>query len=283
MSRIERSYQRQANDELHESLPSRFTNPKSIDNWRHTRMLELARPLLHEFPGSTWMTVGDGRYGSDAAYLHAHGAKVLATSLTDHGLRHSKEQGFIPAYQVENAEALSLPDDSYDFVLCKEAYHHFPRPPVALYEMLRVARQAVVLIEPIDEPRLLDALKGAAKRLLRGELDQAFEPSGNYLYRIDLREMQKLLTAAGYEVMAYRLLNDFYHRAFETCSSRRLSGGLIVTRLGILTQDALSAVRLLGHALGCLVLFKAAPASGTRAVLQRGRFRVVELPKNPFA
>lgn len=41
-----------------------------------------------------------------------------------------------------------LQDDAFDYVLCKDSYHHMPRPMIALYQMLRVARRAVVLIEP---------------------------------------------------------------------------------------------------------------------------------------
>jgi ubiquinone/menaquinone biosynthesis C-methylase UbiE len=161
-------------------LPSRYTRPNSVDNWRHTRMLALTRPLWQAMPGSEWMTVGDGRYGSDAGYLHSQGVKVIATSLTDDRLRYAHEQGYISAFQGENAEHISLADDAVDFVLCKEAYHHFPRPPIALYEMLRVARQAVVLIEPLDNPRVLDGMKRLAKRVLRGDREMQFEPSGNF-------------------------------------------------------------------------------------------------------
>lgn len=173
------------------ALPSRYTAPDSVDNWRHTRMLNSTRPLVATYPKATWVTVGDGRYGSDAAYLHSRGAAVTATTLTDERLRIAHERGFIPAYQAENAERMSFPDESVDFVLCKEAYHHFPRPPVALYEMLRVARRAVVLIEPIDNPRLLDAAKRLVKRLIRGDRETQFEPSGNFLYRLSLHEMEK--------------------------------------------------------------------------------------------
>ena len=56
----------------------------------------------------------------------------------------------IKNYKIENAENLSFEDKTIDFILCKESYHHFPRPMVALYEMLRVARNGVLLIEPND-------------------------------------------------------------------------------------------------------------------------------------
>jgi SAM-dependent methyltransferase len=48
-------------------------------------------------------------------------------------------------FQKENAEQLSFEDESFDFVLCKEAYHHFPRPMIALYEMIRRRCRLIVL------------------------------------------------------------------------------------------------------------------------------------------
>ena len=144
MKSVEESYRLQAAAEDEMGMPSRYTAPASVDNWRHTRMLESALPLIAAHPGSSWITVGDGRYGSDAGFLHGRGVAVTATTLTDERLRVAFERGLIPAYRAENAEKLSYSDDAIDFVLCKEAYHHFPRPPVALYEMLREIGRAHV-------------------------------------------------------------------------------------------------------------------------------------------
>ncbi len=50
------------------------------------------------------------------------------------------ELGFIGEYSAQNAESLSFASNSFDYVFCKDAMHHCPRPVIALYEMLRVAR-----------------------------------------------------------------------------------------------------------------------------------------------
>jgi ubiquinone/menaquinone biosynthesis C-methylase UbiE len=47
-----------------------------------------------------------------------------------------------------NAEALDLPDNSYDVVLVQDGLHELRRPVLGLTEMLRVARRAVAVIEP---------------------------------------------------------------------------------------------------------------------------------------
>jgi len=282
MKVIQESYRLQAISEEGMELPSRFTAPASIDNWRHTRMLDSTAPLTATYPDGTWITVGDGRYGSDAAYLHDHGVAVTATTLTDERLRVAFERGFIPAYRAENAERMSFADESADFVLCKESYHHFPRPPVALYEMLRVARRGVVLIEPLDDPRLLDNLKRLVKRLVRGDTELQFEPSGNFLYRLNIHEMEKLMTAMGGLCIAFKGINDFYHPRFAASDSTRLNLGTVATRLGIGLQNALSACGLLGSGLACVVVFRGEPEARCENALRRAGFRIIHLPRNPY-
>ncbi|MFC4471060.1 class I SAM-dependent methyltransferase [Streptomyces xiangluensis] len=50
-----------------------------------------------------------------------------------------------------NAENMAeIPDSSYDVVLVQDGLHHLPRPVLGFTEMLRVARRAVVVIEPHD-------------------------------------------------------------------------------------------------------------------------------------
>jgi len=279
---VEQSYAMQAASEQEMKLPASYRAPESIDAWRHRRMLALVDPLCRALPDSTWMTVGDGRYGSDAAYLQARGVRVRATSLTDEKLQQAHAMGHIADFAAENAERISSADGSFDFVLCKEAYHHFPRPPIALYEMLRVCRIGAVLIEPIDNPRLLDGFKSLVKRILRGNVDQQFEPSGNFIYRPSVREMRKLMLAFGGELLAWRGINDFYHA--RLINHRHAPGSLptLATQAGIAVQDALCGLRLLGYGLACVVIFKAGAPEPVRAALRAAGFAVEVLPRNPY-
>ena len=57
MKEIEQSYLRQVESEQQMKLPHRYTRPESIDNWRHTRMLDLTRPIWQSFPEGRWITV----------------------------------------------------------------------------------------------------------------------------------------------------------------------------------------------------------------------------------
>ncbi len=139
----------------------------------HERTIRRLLPLLNHFPGAEWLTVGDDSWGRDAYFLRKNGATALASGLSRELADIAIHAGHTSEFAVENAEALSSPNESFDFVLCKHAFHHFPRPFVAFHEMLRVARKGIVLIEPAES--------GA----------NHYEPAGNYLYRVCVREIEK--------------------------------------------------------------------------------------------
>jgi SAM-dependent methyltransferase len=279
------SYGRHAEHERqHDDLPSVYRHPNSVDAWRHIRMLETVLPLVRAFPQSTWLTIGDGRYGSDAFVLHTRGADVTASSLSDATLAIAHQRGYIHQYRIENAEFLSRPDGSYDFILCKESYHHFPRPAIAFYEMLRVARRAVVLIEPIEgRPRPFDWGKQLFKRLIRGDQSFAFETTGNFLYRVSVREIEKMLTALGNPCIAVKRFNDFFHPRLACQTNQGLSLGRLGTRAGILAQDCFCRVRLLNYGLATIIGFKMDPGTEVSQALKHLGFKFSRLPRNPYA
>jgi SAM-dependent methyltransferase len=144
---LKNSYQKHAEASL--GVSTMIRKPESIDAWLHTRMIDMVDPLVFHQISASYITVGDGRYGGDAFYLMSKGPKeVIASDLDSGSLKKAKELGFISSYAEENAETFSFQDNSFDYVFCKQTYHHFPRPPVAFYEMLRIARRGVILLEP---------------------------------------------------------------------------------------------------------------------------------------
>lgn len=233
MSFIEESYARQTDhfaikdSEIHERFEL-----DSIDTWRHGRMYDCIIPLIDE--SQSWVTIGDGRYGSDAYFLQKRGVgKVLPTDLSETLLKIGKKKGIISEYRIENAEKLSFKDNSFDWAFCKEAYHHFPRPMIALYEMLRVAREGIVLIEPNDgviesrhEANLFRgweifkrSMINSIKRSLGKPLFYPFggyEEAGNFIYTISKREMEKVALGIDLPWVAFKGLNDNYEKGYET-------------------------------------------------------------------
>ena len=136
-------------DEKKINHSKKWLKKNTLDYWRHKRMLNKLNPFLKK--GEKWLTLGDGRYGTEANYLISKGIDAMATDYSDKLLKIGKEIGFIDKYQKENAESLTFDDNEFDYVLIKEAFHHFPRPWIALYEAFRVCKKGVILIEPNDQ------------------------------------------------------------------------------------------------------------------------------------
>lgn len=168
----------------------------------------------------------------------------MATDISEALLAAAREKGLITEYAVENAERLSFADNSFDYVFCKEALHHFPRPYVALYEMIRVARKAVFIIKPNDTYDVVPPVKQEAPRLgrktrivaglrllLRGVPPEVqvgeekrppivynpadWETSGNYVYAISRREIEKIALGLNLSQTIVKGLNDHYVKGCE--------------------------------------------------------------------
>jgi ubiquinone/menaquinone biosynthesis C-methylase UbiE len=270
---------------IQQGLPSILGQPRSVDAWRQRRMYDLLQPIVASGIENRWLTVGDS--GGDAAALAAAGipsGQIVASSLCVAQLERLKASGFLSGIEVRtvNAENIDSPANEFDFVLAKEVYHHFPRPSIGLYEMLRVARQAVVLIEPIDfVGRPLDVLRAIVKSALRRTLVRGeFEYYGNYTYRLSLRESTKLMTAMAYTDMYVLLFNDFSNNAGAELTSNRYQMG--THRLALWIQDLLATVHLMSWGKAVLVLAKQSLPTALKQRLEAAGFRRFVLPKNPY-
>jgi ubiquinone/menaquinone biosynthesis C-methylase UbiE len=262
----------------------------TVGAWRHQRFFSAVDPFIQDNPYATWLTVGDGGYGIDAHYIESKGASVIASDISTHLLEQAHEAGYISEYARENAEAISLPDNSIDYLFCKHACHHFPRPYIAIHEMLRVARKAVILEEPAD-PYVcrrwtqlpLTHLRRLVNRLVasrNGKHD--YEPVGNYLYKFSEREFEKLALGMGLTTVAFRGINDFYHPALARATITPCSVKGLLEKLLVGAQDGLMYAGLLQPVVLVATLFKSAPTAELRKALRQGRYAIVDLPGNPY-
>lgn len=263
----------------------------NLGNWRHARIRAPLKAIVANDPSASWLTIGDGRYGTDAHHLISLGAKsVHCTDISDTLLKIGHEIGFIHSYSAENAEALSFPDNAFDYVYCKESFHHLPRPYLALGEMFRVARKAVILTEPRD--RVIDrAPLSFAYRLLKALLGKNqqqhdFEPVGNYTYAVSEREIEKFLLGLHHTEVAFIGCNDAYLPGVEfssLTSSRPADRQLrfkIKGRIRVL--DVLTRIGLMKSTLLTAALFKAAPAARLAGEMARQGWKLKQLPRNPY-
>lgn len=276
-----------------------WTNKDTVDYWRHKRMYDTLLPILTNYPNASWLTVGDGKYGTDANYLLGFTPNVLATDIAEDCLKMAKESGFIPNYKIENAEKLSFEDNTFDFALVKEAYHHFPRPSIALYEMLRVSKKGIVLIEPNDPnaqiPQkfsvrqsffwFIQSIKNKIKKLLGRESYYSmgnYEPVGNFVYSISEREIEKVALGLNYDLVAFKGINDDYIEGVEY-ELLKDHGPKYQTLLNTIQNEdkkVKEGKRIYG--IITAIIFKEMPDESCMKSLMDAGYSVTKLSKNPY-
>lgn len=262
----------------------------TIDAWRHKRMYRLLDPLLIAYPKAIWLTVGDGRYGKDAHYIRDKGLKVLASDISDVLLKEGKEIGYIDDYSKQNAEDLTFSDEEFDFVFCKESYHHFPRPMIALYEMLRVVKKGVILIEPVDQYILstfIEALYrntiGLLKILLgKKYVSNHYEEVGNYIYTISKREIEKVALGMNLRAIAFKGINDYYLEGVEYQKALPDNKLFKLVKRRIFLRNLLTVTGLRPWYYSSFIIFKENSTLESISNLKECGYKIVTLLKNPY-
>jgi len=282
-------------DPERKAVAASWLRDDTVDAWRHRRMRETLLPLIKADQLATCLTVGDGRYGTDAHFFLEQGIDCHASDMTSRLLGIAHNSGYIREYSLQNAESLTFKDGTFDYVYCKESFHHFPRPWLAVYEMFRVARKAVILLEPADNtcfpPRACARmLKDLGRRLIgrtsRNDERHDFEPVGNYIYSLSLSECEKFLLGMHYRWIASIGLNDYYEEGVEFCP---LSGGSSVQRAlkervqrEIDRRDKRCQKGLSPYSLLSAILFKTEPSEQVVAGLGASGWLTRQLPANPY-
>jgi SAM-dependent methyltransferase len=192
--------------ELHQRLYHSWFSDNTVNHWRHVRFLEGVLGVLQARPAS-WLLVGDGG-GHDSWILINEGySNILSTDIGVETLKICLDEGKIQKFDKVNAERMQYGDDAFEFILCKDALHHMRRPYQAVYEMLRVASRAVVVIEPqdpyIDPPTV------------SGPAQQTWERVGNYVYGFSVREFQKVAYGLNLPGFAVKNICDLYIEGCE--------------------------------------------------------------------
>ncbi|MCK9156866.1 MAG: class I SAM-dependent methyltransferase [Paludibacteraceae bacterium] len=304
---LEHSYNNQSkifsgDSDYEKRLTASWFDETTADYWRHNRMYEAVDCLQHDTSAS-WVTVGDGRWGLDSIRIKKRGFQnVLPTDICETLLLESKQKGLIDDYSVENAEKLSFANESFDYVFCKESFHHFPRPYMALYEMLRVASKAVFLAEPNDDPvPSTISAKNFIKYKVRSFLSRyrigtepkfwgkpyyyqgGYEESGNFVYSISRHEVEKVCQGMNYPQLVVKGINDSYIEGCEFESADVNKSDMFRTiQKDISEQDKRCQQGKSIYSMVLLGLFKTKMDDQTRNMFVNHGFEVIDLPKNPY-
>jgi hypothetical protein len=253
--------------------------------------LELLTPFLDS--QKTWLTVGDYS-GLEANYLLQRNQTVTASDLSDALLKVAQADGLIKAYSKQNVEQLTYSDRSFNYVICKEAFHHFPRAYLGLYEMLRVSIDAAILVtEPIDilsKMSLLLLVKNVCDRIDPLLINKfwknrfSWESVGNYVFKVSEREIEKIAMGIGLPCIAFK--------RYEHYKSHETKEGLFAIpfnqklyrkiKLKLAIRSFISSLGILPYSSLCCVLFKEQPDEKVRQGLQDRGFLLLPLPKNPY-
>lgn len=268
-----------------------FENP-TTDLWRHKRMLSVTNPFLKVHKQAKWLTLGDGRFGTSAIYINKHGSTALATDIDTTLLEMAAQNNMLKDYAFANAEKLPFEDNQFDYSYCKQAYHHFPRPILAVYEMIRVSKQAIIYTEPHDfSPPpivrgIIQKIKHGLKKLTGAEIlhhdTGNFEPIGNYVYTISVREFEKIAQGLSLPCIAFKLFHDAYIPGVETETHsetatlfKKIKSEIRInkfkTLLGINNPNNIQ-----------MIVFKKSPEDSILKELKQDGFTIIMFPKNPY-
>ena len=112
-------------------------------------------PLLVPFAesrGKRVLEIGTGN-GAEAVMFAQNGADYTGVDLTEAALeatrKHFSVMGLTGKFQRENAEQLSFPDASFDWVFSHGVLHHTPNTQTAIHEVYRVLKpggRAIIML-----------------------------------------------------------------------------------------------------------------------------------------
>jgi ubiquinone/menaquinone biosynthesis C-methylase UbiE len=119
------------------------------DRRLHRALKELAKRGRLDVANQSVLLVCGG-VGGEGTFLANQGfVDVTVSDLSEKAMELCRRFDGRLKTRVLNAEEMSeVEDGSYDLVVVQDGLHHLPRPMLGFTEMLRVARTAVVVIEP---------------------------------------------------------------------------------------------------------------------------------------
>ncbi|WP_256002541.1 class I SAM-dependent methyltransferase [Pedobacter deserti] len=278
-----------------ESKRAYLTKRKPLDSpdlatWLQQLFFDCLDPLLKS-GRSEWLTIGDP-YGFDAEYILKKGSNAIASDLNTDMLSVAFNEGIIKEYRSENAEQLSLADQEVDYVLCKESYHHFPRPYAAMYEMMRVSRKGIVIIEPQDPvskmPLLLfvvNTMGAISDKLVRKFWKNRFsyEPVGNFVYKVSEREFEKFAAGLDLPMVAFKRFNpNFYFKGADDVPTAMGNSKFRKVYWKKSLLDMLVKLRMIPSQVLGTIIFKQMPTSEEQERLRAAGYHLLKMPRNPY-
>ena len=162
---------------------------------------------------------------------------------------------------------------------------------IFIFKMLRLLnKKGIVLIEPADQyvdSTILQIPFRNLKNYLRKKLKNRsirndFETSGNYVYRLSKREIEKLAYGLSLKTIAFYGMNDYFIPGIGTTKIDKPSKGFSKLKAVIKLQDILCSFGLLKPSILIAVIFKENVDDHLKQTLKKHNFEVIDLEKNPY-
>jgi ubiquinone/menaquinone biosynthesis C-methylase UbiE len=158
-----------------------------------------------ELAGRTLLEICAGSGMISEKFARA-GAIVTATDLSISAIIRARERArryyFAATFAVADAERLPFPDRSYDLVSVHDGLHHLEHPERAVCEMARIARLAVLIMDPAAAGLTTAAIKlGIARRI---------EEAGNEVKRLQPLVLERILRDCGLKTIRWRRTLMYY-------------------------------------------------------------------------
>jgi len=266
-------------------------NKNCINYQLQKRTLDVLKPFVKS--KSSWLTVGDYN-GLEANYLLNQGQDAVASDISDYFLIEAQKEHLINEYSQVNVEKIHYNDNSFDYLFCKEAFHHFPKAYLGLYEMIRCSRKATIMIEPIDvlsKMPLLLFVKNVLDLFNPNLINKlwknrfSFETVGNYVFKISEREIEKIAMGMGLTCIAFKRINLILDlKADKTIINQapinQSNWKKILKRIRVL--NFLSATHLIPYNHLYCVMFKEKPDATVIESMKSLDYVILDLPENPY-
>lgn len=296
MNKVESSYQahvKNLKDKIGEK-DERLLHIRNHDCLGY-RVIKRTLDLLQPFFGNAedWLTIGDYN-GLEANYLLENRQGAVASDITDIFLKEAKKEELIKEYRIINVENIDYPEDSFDYLFCKEAFHHFPKAYIGLYEMIRCSKKATIIIEPIDiitRMPLLLFIKNILDRINPMLINKiwrnrfSFETVGNYVFKISDREFEKIAMGMGLKHIAFKKINLVLDLGLENSvilETPTNRAGWKKFRRKVRVKNFFSYLRIVPYNHLCCVAFKSEPSPEVRKKMRETGYVIIDLPENPY-
>ncbi len=265
-----------------ENFSQLWLDENTIDYWRHNRMgFDISEFLINEDINNSVLTIGDGKFGLDSIKLKKKGVKnVHPSDISDVLLKKSKDLSLIKEYHIVNAENIQFEDNSFDYIFCKESIHHCPRPFLALYEMIRVSRKGVFLIEPLEKSYSIRSFIKKSFKIKKNKIIGKFEDSSNFLYMQSLDEYIKLAISLNMPNIAYKKINDHYQYGVEFKNKKSVL--FIKILFMIILKNILSLFKVDNENMLIFGFFKNKLDKKNKNYLKNINFSVFDIDPNPY-